>query len=348
MSFRNTTWSQMSQLVRHIPFDLLVVVGFVALVELVMLVPAVEGSAAQVILRLPILLFLPGYVLVAIAFPERPTEPSQTYDERRGVVTRVRSIRHDGVDLVERGALAFGMSIALIPLYGLGLTLAGFGLDAIVLVLPLLVVFGAIIGTVRRAQVPSTDRFVLPVRYWYERLHAFLFGTDNVVHLAINIVLVVSVLLALSTMAYALAVPPADETYSGFYLLTEDDDGELIADNYPTEFVAGESQELIFGIENRERATSDYTVVIELQRVDTSDDEATILERSELSRMQVTVEDGAVEYVTHEVEPTMLGSDLRLSYTLYLDEAPDEPDADTAYRQLHLWIDVDDEQAADE
>ena len=338
----------MSQLVRHVPFDLTVVVGFVALVELVMLVPAAEGTAAQVILRLPILLFLPGYVLVSIAFPERPTAPSQAYGERRGVVSRARSIRHDGVDLVERGALAFGMSIALIPLYGLGLTLAGLGLEAIVVVLPLLVVFGAIVGTIRRAQVPRADRFILPVRYWYERAHAFLFDTDNVVHLAINIALAVSVLLALSTMAYALAVPPAGETYSGFYLLTEDDDGELIAENYPTEFVAGESQELIFGIENRERATSEYTVVIELQRVDTSADETTILERNELSRMQVTVEDGAVEYVTHDVEPTMLGSDLRLTYSLYLEEAPDEPDADSAYRQLHLWIDVGDEEQTDE
>jgi len=60
-------------------------------------------------------------------------------------------------------------------------------------------------------------------------------------------------------------VQPQKEQFSEFYLLTEDRDGGLIADRYPTDFVRRKSASVVVGIGNEYEQTK-YTIV-ELQEV---------------------------------------------------------------------------------
>ena len=85
--------------------DLLIVMGLVLLTDLFVLAPGLNGSMVRNILGLPLILFFPGYALLAALFPAK-----------------------SDLDGVERAALSFGLSIAVVPLIGLGLNYSPWGL----------------------------------------------------------------------------------------------------------------------------------------------------------------------------------------------------------------------------
>ena len=320
--------------VRRLPADLAGVVVLTLLTVSAMLVPIVNESAIRVLLGLAFVLFLPGYAFVAALFPERgdpPTADGEGIDERRGI------------DRVERLALGFGMSVALVPILGLVLSLTpwGLGFAPIVLTLSGFTLVCVAVAALRRRQLPVEERFSVPWRSWIARGRTELLDPDDRVDAAVNVALALSIALALVTMGYAIASPQTGERFTEFYLVTEDDDGEYVAAGYPEEFVSGESQPLVVGIENREHETVDYTVVIQLERVEDEGNESTVVDREEVDRFETTLEHDASETIEHEVAPTMTGEDLRLSYLLYTDEPPEEPTRENAYRDLHIWIDVE-------
>jgi len=113
-----------------------------------------------------------------------------------------------------------------------------------------------------------------------------------------------------------------------------------VADNYPTEFQQGESQSLIVGIGNQEHEQVQYTVVVQLQRVQRVGNETQVQERSELQRFQPTVGHNETWQQQHQVTPDMSGERLRLQYLLYRDEPAGTPEQSSAYREVHLWVNV--------
>jgi uncharacterized membrane protein len=152
--------------------------------------------------------------------------------------------------------------------------------------------------------------------------------------------LVASILLAAGSVGYAVAVPQQGESFTEFYLLTETDDGELVADEYPTEFTAGDPRPLVVGIGNNEHEEVQYSVIVELHRVETSNNSTTVIEREPLTRFNPTVTANTTWQQPHTVAPTMTGERLRLTYFLYRDAPPQDPTMDSAYRELHLWVNV--------
>ena len=99
-----------------------------------------RNFAIRIILGLPLVLFLPGYALIAALFP-----------------------RKDDLDGIERIALSFGLSIAITPLLGLALNYTPFGirLTPILIVLSVFTIALAIGAYVRRSRIPEEDRFVV-------------------------------------------------------------------------------------------------------------------------------------------------------------------------------------------
>jgi uncharacterized membrane protein len=84
--------------IKHFPkdfdLDLALVILFTFLCILFALIPPLnEISPIRIILGLPLVLFLPGYSLIAVLFP-----------------------RKDDLDAIERIALSFGLSSAITPL----------------------------------------------------------------------------------------------------------------------------------------------------------------------------------------------------------------------------------------
>jgi Predicted membrane protein len=309
---------------------------------------------------------LPGYAFIAALFPEAGESPVDEEDAIGHSADGIVDVEAEtdesedngdrsGIDGIERVALAFGTSIAIVPLLGLVLNFTPWGIR----LTPIMVtVAGFTLGATavaarRRWALPVDEQFSVPYREWIDSGRSELFEPETRLDGALNVLLVVSVLLAVSSVAYAVAVPPQGEQFSEFYLLTENEDGELVADGYPSTFVRGESASVVVGIGNNEYESTNYTVVVELQRVEAVDGgnltangtanattELRVVDRERLGELSAQLEHNETWQDTHELQPTMTGQNLRVQYLLYRGEPPAEPTRDNAYRSLHLWVDV--------
>ncbi|MFV9676759.1 MAG: DUF1616 domain-containing protein [Methanosarcinales archaeon] len=128
-----------SKNIKHFPkdFDLdlaLVILFTILCIPFVLIPPLNEISPVRIILGLPLVLFLPGYALIAALFP-----------------------RKDDLDAIERVALSFGLSIAITPLLGLALNYTPFGirLAPVLIVLSVFTISLAICAYVRRSRITA-------------------------------------------------------------------------------------------------------------------------------------------------------------------------------------------------
>jgi uncharacterized membrane protein len=351
------------------PADLVATIGLTVVAILVAVLPGVRETPLRVVFGLPFVLFLPGYAFIALLFPEAGEGPAledeagveagstedqtittgeaavETTDSESSGSTGVLSpaLESDrGIDGIERVALSFGLSIAIVPLIGLGLNFTPWGIR----LTPILVSVGgfticcAIAAAYRRWELPPDERFRVPYRQWFDAARAELLEPENRTDAILNVLLVASILLAVGSVGYAIAVPKQGESFTEFYLLTEDEEGDLVADGYPEELVRGEPAELVVGVGNQEHRSTDYTVVVQLQNVTIEDNETIVRERRELDRYRTRLDHNETWQHSHAVAPTLTGNRLRLQYLLYRGEPPADPTADTAYRDLHLWVDV--------
>lgn len=339
MTFRTTTQSRTNRLaVTLYQFaDCWFVAGYLGLVLTLYSLPAFRESPVQPLFGLPLLLFLPGYALLAALFPGRAASDGAEEMNSGGTSPLPRQ-----VDIIERAALSFGMSVAILPWFalGLGFTPGRFSLYSILKGLTVIIGAGIGIGALRRLRLPAPDRFYVPVFEWVEEARAAVFDAGSALDGVVNLVLFLSVIVALSSIAFGMVVPNHQSSFTNFYLATENESGELVASGYPTAFVDGESKPVVLGIDNREGREITYTVVVRLQRVMTSNGTAQVVEVRELDRFRITLAANRTWTDTYAITPTMQGDDLRLQFILYRGDAPEEVNRETAYRRLHLWIDV--------
>jgi len=331
-----------SRLATRIPSDVLATLAFLLVVNFAVMVVGVESPPLRVVLGTPLLLFLPGYVLVTTLFPRASVPEEQQQSSGWSVVPT----QYAEINGAERAALSFGLSLAVLPLFGIAVAFSPwpYAVDVVVPGLSLLVLVGAAASAARRSAVDPNSRFDVPFRAWAGRLWRFMFDGGGA-NAAVNVALVLSVVLSVVVVGYAFAAPQDGERYSELTLVTENESGEYVAGDYPENFTAGEERGLTVGVENNEQVETEYTIVTQVERVDTdaSDGSVTVLETSELRRTSLTLDPGEQQYDDHAVAPEMTGDDLRLSYYLYEGEAPETADPDSAYRHVYLWIDVSDE-----
>ena len=413
MAEARTLWLAIPQPVRSLPADLAAVLALVLLTNAAVLAPLIRDTPLRIPLGLAFVLFVPGYAFIAALFPEAGESPTEDEwdddgdagdgdhadgdagdgdDARDGVHTDASEVETDdglfagvgrsGIDGIERVALAFGLSIALVPLIGLVLNFTPWGirLVPIMLAVSAFTVAATVVAAVRRWDLPPEERFRVPYREWIATGRKEVFEPETRTDAILNVLLAASVVLALGAVSFAIMVPPSGEQFSALYILTEDDDGELVAGGYPTEFAAGESAEIVVGVDNREHDTVEYTLVVLEQQVefedgvDTADgidpgdpvvdanetdgddidgddtgavDDAAVglevIDQNELDRFEPTLAHNESWLHTHAVEPTFTGENVRLVWLLYPDgEVPDEPSTDDTEYWVQLWVDVED------
>jgi len=158
---------------------------------------------------------------------------------------------------------------------------------------------------------------------------------------ALNVVLVCSLLIAVGGIGYALSTPDSGESFTEFYLL--DEDRRLVATEYSQNFTRGEGEPLYVGIGNHQGEPVNYTVVVEIQRVDIADDSLTVREERELDRFTTTVTHNETQIHRRTLAPRLVGDRLQLAFLLYRGPPPADPSFDNAYRELHLWVNVSDD-----
>ena len=212
-----------------IPLNLLVIV----LVTVIILFPS---NILRIILGLPFLLFFPGYTLVAALFT-----------------------RKEGMSSIERVALSFGLSIAVVPLIGLILNYTAWGIktESVLYSVASFVLITSIIAWLRRGRLPEPERFGIEFQM---RLPGWGGGGWD---RTLSIILTLTILGALGTLGYAIASPKVGERFTEFYI--EGLEGE--AADYPEELVVGGEGKVIVGIINREHETVTYRVEVAIDGV---------------------------------------------------------------------------------
>lgn len=297
----------------------------------VLLSGSLDG-AARTILGLPLLVFVPGYAVLAVLFPRH----------RDGTAPRAFAGVADGaLTSFERIALSFGVSLALLPPLALVIEVfaAGFGPWTILGGVNAFIIASLVAAAIRRFTIYETEGFDEPRSVLLTWLHTRLTSGSRLDR-GLFAVLMVAAVLATSTLAVGLVAPGDGESYTNVAMLTEDEDGELTTAGYPTNLTAGEPVDYVIAIENHEGQQVEYTLIGELQRVDRTNDSVTVVEESEVVRRSRTVRDNRSWLADVSVDPTMTGDDLRLAFMVYVGEPPDNGRVDTAAEYVHVWVDV--------
>ena len=250
------------------------------------------STIARIILGLPFLLFFPGYTLMAALFPKKGS-----------------------LGGVERLALSFGLSIAVVPLMGFVLNFTPWGIRLYPILISLAVFILAASGVAwyRRGKLAPEERFRVSFNI---RLPSW--QGQSMPDKVLSVVLAVAIVGAIGTLGYVVATPRVEERFTEFYILGPDGKAE----NYPTELKVGEEGRVIVGIVNHEQEKASYRVEVWI------DGEG---------RDEIMVElepEGKWEQEVGFV-PQKAGEGQKVEFVLYKDGEPyfEEP--------LHLWIDVE-------
>lgn len=333
MANRRTLWLLLPRWMRRFPGDLAAAAGLVGATTLALVLPGTPGAVLQVVFGIPFVLLAPGYVVVAALFPERSERPAD--DELdRGIFDRIRT----GISASERALLSVWLSIAIVPLLGLVVNFLPVDIRpaTVLSAVGVFVLAGTAVAAVRRWERPPDERF--EVRYARPNVEIDLAPSRT--DLVLNLLLVGAVVLAVASVSYAVVVPDQQQSFTEFYLLSENETGELLANEYPEEFQRGQGKPMTVGINNHEGEAMNYTVIAVLERVTVENDTARVVETRRLAQFQAYVEANGTLNRRHMVTPEMTGERLRLQYLLFRGEPPAEPTAANAYRSVHVWINV--------
>src|SRR2546428_1020474 len=218
---------------RETPMDLYVCGAYMVGTTIILLASG-EGNP----LAIPLVLFVPGYVLVSALFPGR-----------------------DSIYWPEAIILSFGAGIVQLTLVGLALAFLPFGLRFTPTLAAInLVTFAAgLVAVSRRLRLAPEDRLsarlsiVLQPWKQYSALDKGLLLT-----------LAASVALAAVSVALTNAGPRSREPFTEFYLRSAPGDG-----TYPAHLNISQDSEVILGIGNHENADSTYTVRVDMVSVGT-------------------------------------------------------------------------------
>lgn len=296
--------------------------------------PSVRFLAA-----LPLLLFLPGYVLISILFPQTGRQPQAADSNRRASLSAARNL--DRVTIPERLGLSVGLSIALVPLVALILEVLPVDAFGGVIVPTLVggILAGTAVGTARRLQLPSNERFQVPTAAITATILGPVSGSMPRTERIATLALAVGLILAVVSVGYVFAVPQSGEQYTDLRVLTESTDGDLTFSNYPDEVGTGDETEVVIGIDNREQTSQTYTVVVTADQLIDDGDGVAPIESTEIDRFETTLEDNER---LHQPQTVTFGTtgEYRLNYYLYTDEPPETVDSESAYRHLHFSLTV--------
>ncbi|WP_319507340.1 DUF1616 domain-containing protein [uncultured Methanolobus sp.] len=290
---------------KNIPADLKVVMVLVLLTDLFVLIPYLSESPLRTALGLPMVLFLPGYALIAALFPAR-----------------------DDLDGIERIALSFGLSIAVVPLIGLGLNYTPWGIRLLPILISLssFTIIMALVAVHRRKDLADCA-FVVPFEEIYDSIRAEVTSKpESRLDRILSIILILSILASVVTLAYVVVTPKQGEKFTEFYILGPDG----MADGYNTELKAGENVDVIVGIVNHEYSVVNYSLELWL------DNDS--MEMPESLR-HISIAHNRTWEKPISFVPAVTGTDMKLQYLLYREDNMTEP-----YRDLHLWINVTEAQ----
>ena len=302
------------------------------------------GGWVRAFIVVPLVVIVPGYVVMATLFPGASERNAGGLDAGEGGLKDPR-LKKEGVDGIERLVFSVLASIVIVPLVAVAAHFSPWGVTLwpiLAGVVGVTVVFSGL-AIARRARLHPDDRYhppmLAPVRGLAFGGSPATLGRRRDRSHVFNVVLVLSILLFASSVGYAAVNPPRGDGFTELSI----DTPSVIYDRhalYPEQFGADESRALPVVLSNHEGERVEYDLVVLVQRVDGQGENATVVEETEVGRRTVAIGDGKEVEIPFEVTPSMSGDDLRLAVLAYGGDAPAEPTVDDADQSLRLPIEV--------
>ena len=323
------------------PIDIYACLAISAMIAILIYLE-VEG-APRIVLGIPFIFLVPGYVFIFALFPEKPG-------------------RHRGIEPVERIALSLGMSIAIVPLIGLGLNYTPWGirLEPILISLLGFVSATSVAGIYRWSRIEPSRRHAIEIQLASSSLG------ESTLDKALTIVLAISILAAIGALIWALTTPRIGESFTEFYLLGSGG----MAGEYPTNLTLNQSPTVILGIQNHEYRNLTYHVevwvinqtwkretnatyyhwgvlldsfYIALPHISIDVDQPWIpqWEKNYTLRIPVTGQNKVAFLLYKERPPSLPRSGEPADSTYKYGGRDIQERVEAAYRKIHLWIEVE-------
>ena len=216
------------------PWDLHACAGYTLVVASALITLNVGNFAAILLV-----LFVPGYALVAALFPG-----------------------DKGLDWIERSALSICLSIAVVPLLGIfvNFTSSGIRFASMLSAITFFTLVMVLIAYWRRMNLKPQDRlaasFELRLPDWKQ---------DTIVDKVLTIAIVVGILVAVGMFTYVITAPRPAESFTEFYVLCSDGTSDPTC--YPSHLNVSEPATVIVGVVSHESMTTNYTVRVDFVSV---------------------------------------------------------------------------------
>ncbi len=279
-----------------LPSDLLIIFIWTVLTLIFVITPNLSESLLRTVIGIPMVLFIPGYVLIAALFPGK--------DELEGI---------------ERLALSFGLSIAVVPLLGLVLNFTfGIRLIPVLIMLCLYTVAFLVIAAYRREKLPENERFRMPFHPVYKLLEEEFISPMSKTDRILTGILIFSIALAIGMIFFVITTPKIGERFTEFYILGS----EVKTENYPTVLRYNSPATIFIGVVNHEYIPVNYTVRI-------------ALDKKPLTDTRISLDHNTTWEKNMTFIPDKNGTDMKLEFWLFKEDNFTAP-----YRELHLWVNV--------
>lgn len=186
----------------------------------------------RIILGLPFALFLPGFLLMAVLFPEK-----------------------DEFDGLSRIVLSMGLSIIIVPLIGLLLNYLSSGVRLLPMMLSLIFfdILLFFLSWYRRTNLPEEKRFALTLK-----IDLIEWSKKTEEAKVIRIALLITVFLLIFTSVFILSSPKEGNNFTEFYITGPDD----VTAGYPEQLQARENGTVKAVIINNEQQKTTYRMEI--------------------------------------------------------------------------------------
>lgn len=209
--------------------DLLIILMWISAALPFATISTLENSILRTIIGIPIVLFIPGYLLTTVLFPKR-------YD----------------LEIVGRIALSFGLSIVVVSFLGLILNFTlGLKLFPMLIILYVYVIMMILFTIYRRERLPENERISISFHKIISDISPRN-RTDGV----ITGILIFTIILAIGMSYMAIVVPKVGEAFTEFYIL--DNSGKT--GNYSTNLKVDNIATYMIGVTNHEYDTTNYRI----------------------------------------------------------------------------------------
>jgi uncharacterized membrane protein len=303
------------------PADLALVVVWLTVSVVAIYLPGLNATPIRTVLTLPVILFIPGYCLIAALFP-----------------------KNDDIGLVERIMLSIGFSITIVPLIGFGLNFTPWGirLEPIVILLILLTWVLVLVAHYQRAVLPIEERFRVSFPAIAGRIRQeFLPQGERGVDRLLSVILILVILVVIITTVYVIVAPKEGaERFSEFYILGE----KQTAADYPYVISPAEYYPMYIGVGNHEYRNMTYTIETWTLRTefDTMTNSSTIMEMDPNDRLSLTLAHNETRILPFNLFVNKAGYN-RVEFLLFNESVPGSDVTgndriNASYRDLHLWV----------